>query len=274
MSEIEGAVLEDAPRAPDRPGGWHAVRDLAVDEAFRMVRHPASLVGAALFLGLPWVEGAADGTGQLAYSELGEGLTMYYGVAAYFAAHRCASRARRAGAGEWLEPLPMTPARQTGAFCLACLGPFAAACLGLAVAYTLVEQVDLVVLEPGLWRLLGSAVTVLAGCLLGVMVSRWLPVAGAPLLVMTGLVATCVLLQEVPLVLSPYTDWVGWPNTVLAEPYVTQGSPGWHVAYLVGLGGMAAAGSFVVHPPVRHWALLGGLAALAVTVAAGLLQLP
>jgi hypothetical protein len=91
-----------------------------------------------------------------------------------------------------------------------------------------------------------------------VLVNAWLD--GKP--ETTGLLATYVTWPEYGT--GPGSAWSG----------IQPGSAPWHVAYLVGLCCMAAAGAFL-RAARRTWlVLLAGAAATAGTVAAGLAQLP
>jgi hypothetical protein len=71
---------------------------------------------------------------------------------------------------------------------------------------------------------------------------------------------------------------IGWGQWGSADGRVwgglAPGSPAWHVAYLLGLCGLAACAALLRVAPRRTPVLLAAVASLAVAVAAGIGQLP
>ncbi|NUR83328.1 MAG: hypothetical protein HOY71_04485, partial [Nonomuraea sp.] len=102
-----------------RPAG--RVTALALAEARRVLLHPLTLVGLALYAFAVFDSGWGP---RPAYSALTSSLVLPFGVPVFFAAVLVASSSRRAGADEMLAPTPVTREERTAASCLAALGPF------------------------------------------------------------------------------------------------------------------------------------------------------
>jgi hypothetical protein len=161
---------------------------------------------------------------------------------------------------------------------LASLGP-ALVALGLATAFHVVFLAqDRYVVAPTFWHLLQGPVTIVGGCAVGVMVARWLPFRGAVLVVVVGLVAVNVWLANGSTDMQLFgfmTSWAAWAaGSVVGWAGVIPGSPAWHVVYLLGLSGMAAAAALARNAERRAPYVAAGLVSLFVAVAGGIGQLP
>jgi len=268
-------------RARHAPGAtWSPVASLAVaaqlagPEAWRIVRHPIALAG----LGLHFLIFAAiaDNGPRDAFEVLSTGSTFFYGVFTYFAANHVATRTRRSGSAELLAPLPAGEHERTLGLCLAALGPMLLNCLGNGAGYLVLEARGLFEVHPTFWHVAQGPATVLGAGLLGVMVARWAPYPGAALVVMVGMFAWNIWTSNDGAdggLLGTYVSWAVYgPGN--AWYGVHPGSPAWHVAYLVALCAMAAAGAVLRTTPHRWRVLALGAAATACAVAAGWAQLP
>jgi hypothetical protein len=267
-------LREPAPWAPTRvrvlPDRARAVRTLALAEARRLTLHPTIAIGFALGLLFTGVGSFGNEDGYNRYIELtgGGGSGLYLPPLVFFAAGLCASRARRSRASDVFDATAATPFDRTLAQCLAALGPaltaFALVLLSLAV-YTVVGAE--LPATPTVWELLALPLSVLGAGTLGVMVSRWLPFRGAPLLVLVGIASVSIALGEDYPMLISYTEFPDWqPDetyVMVANPVVA------HALYLLGLDVMAAIGALLAHRTRLRLLLWLGAVATAATVAAG-----
>jgi hypothetical protein len=119
---------------------------------------------------------------------------------------------------------------------------------------------------------------VLGGCLLGVMVGRWVPARGSAVLTAVALVVVNVWTDNGPDARRGFgfmTSWLAWtPPLPDGSPQLIGGSPAWHVGYLLALCGLAATGAMLRSAP-RRLPLIAVGAALAVAAGvAGYLQVP
>lgn len=246
---------------------------LGVREGRRIVLHPLSLIGLALYAVL--VASAADRGARGAYELVTDGPTFFCGVLTYFAAHLVASRDRRAHSGELLAAAPTPAAGRVAGLCVAALVP-AAVCAGYVLAlhaWNLAR--DAYVVAPSFWHLAQGPLTLLGAALLGTMVARLTAAPGVALLVMLAVIVVCMWLNDRPLLqtLSPYTTWPVW---VADQRWagLHPGSAAWHAGYLASLCGMAASGAFLREAHSRLRVLCVGGACTAAAVVTGLLQLP
>jgi hypothetical protein len=271
---VSDAVRRPAP-APATPqaGTWSTLA-LAIREGRLLVTHPVALVALAFIPITHTFEPGPSWDPWDFISAPGLILSMWYGLPVYFAANRCASRARRAGTEEWLDAMPTSPVRRTAALCLACMGPFFVAVV-LLIAFSIwASQQPENVLPPGPWRHLATALTVLGAGLLGVMVSQWFPFTGASSLVMIAIITAHLALQEDPslTLLTGTPEWSAY-RAFPSRALLTQAPPIWHAFYLLGLCCMAASGAFLTHKDCRGRALAVGAAATAMTAACAWRQL-
>jgi hypothetical protein len=249
---------------------------LTRQETRRLVLHPLMLLGqvaavaALLNAVLTWPEGRGP------FGAITTAATFFTGVLGLFAANLLATRDHRAGARELLAPLPAREHDRTLALCAASLAP-AAMSLAVVLAFhgVLLATGAYGARVPGAGLLLQGPVTVLGGCLLGVMVARWLPARGAAVLTVVALVVVNVWTEEDD-ARRPFgfmTSWLQWvPPMPDGSTPLIEGSPAWHVVYLAALCGLAATGA-LLRTATRRLTLLGVGAALAATAAAaGFLQ--
>lgn len=266
-------MLDVAPRQTTSPA--RTTLALAIREAQLLLRHPAFLLGIGLLIVFAIDQfGWRSAVDQDAiYSGPALAVTMFLGMPAYFAANLRATHARRARTDELLNTGPTSTQQRTLALCLGALGPF-------LVAWALAAGLDTIVasryerfVEPGTLRVLAAALTVLGGALLGIMIGSLLPIPGAALVSMVGVVAACVYLQNgTNNLLSPYTEWSAWSSSVWMG--VVPGSPAWHLVYIASLCFMAACGALATHPQWRRTTISIGAVAIALTITAALAQLP
>jgi hypothetical protein len=258
----------NARPVPDRA---RAVVALARAEARQMLLHPAVVGG--LLLALLAVGASSKATGFDRYVALtgGAPLGLYLPPLAFFAANLCASRTRRARAGEVFDATAATPADRTLALCLAAFGPAVAAAAVVALAYAYFRLTGPALPPaPLFWEVLALPLAVLGGGLLGVLVARWLPFRGGALAVFAALVVA--------------SAWAGqfWPMLVTLTEFadfqddggyrlVTDNPSGAHAAYLLGLDVMAAVGALLAHRGHRRLLLGVGAVATGGTVWAALL---
>lgn len=252
---------------PRRGSDWPATLALARREAVLLVRHPMHLAGVAVVCIGPFFETKAGSNSRTAYFSLGLDVVTFDGILTYFAAHLCATRAARSHAHGWLDATVTPRACRTAAMCLAALGPFAVACLLLAVEDPVIGAYADRSADPGPARLFGSAVCVLGAGLLAVAVSRWLRFVGAALVTMIAVIAASMWADSHGRsILQPMFEWSTWDGTTANGPFVgvVPGSPGWHALYLSGWTALAGCAALLAH---RRWRY----PALAVAVLAGVL---
>lgn len=253
------------------------VLGLARSEAWRLLRHPVMVAGFAL-----WITFAVDTVLHpikvVQASEIVDGMLSFFpGVPALLAAHMVATRDRRAGTGDLLATTPARAEERVRALCLAALGPALVALLLNVVAFAWLETSGSFAVTPPVAHVVQAPLTVLGACLLGTMVGVWAPSPVAPVLTMIAMVGLHVGVAErttaqlfAPLVM--WADWGPYDGSVWVRWF--PGDPVWHDAYVLGLCGLAAAGAVFRVAERRSRVLPLGLASLALTVVAGLVQLP
>jgi hypothetical protein len=114
------------------------------------------------------------------------------------------------------------------------------------------------------------------GTALGLMVSTWAPSRSTAVLTMVVMVAGTMWLnsQEALQLFAPVMLWASWGATGSAWAGTVDGSPVWRLVSVRGLTGMAACGALLRVAERRGPVVLAGLVAVAVTVLAGIGQLP
>ncbi len=263
--------------APPAPPVRQVVPVLARVEALRLLLHPVTLVGTGLWLFMTstlwW--GAAPRPLDV-FEAVGSSLSWTPGVLMILVGYLVATREQRAGTLDVLGSMPSQEPERLRALCLASLAPGAVALLlDLALTGLLLAQ-DMFAQTPTVPQLLQAPLTVVGATLLGVLVAAWAPVAFAPALTVVAMIALHVGLGSgsVASLLGPAVFWAKWGITEgqLWHGFIG-GSHWWHLTYVAGLCGLAAAGA-VVHSARTRTVVAAGLAALAVTVLAALLQLP
>lgn len=257
---------------------------LALNESRRLLCHPLSLLGPALWI-LDVATSGWDGP-RPAFTALTAPMTMFWGVPLFFAANLVASASRRAGTEELLGVLPRGWADRAGGLCLAAFAPFLAGVLGQAALLGLYLVTDNPLERyPTIAELAGGPLNLLGACLLGIAVARWLPWPGAPLLVMVALIRVNQHLDTAgaapgeesgPLhMLGFYVDFALWgPEPFLAPRGFRPGSAGWHAVYLLGMCLGAGALAMLARPSRRSLWLTVGAAAVVVSAVAGALTIP
>jgi hypothetical protein len=248
---------------------------LVPQEARRLLLHPLMLAGFGLMLLTAW--GQARHAGPWDAFDLVDSTTSFFpGLLAILAADLLATRDLRAGSSEALSALPGRPVDRVLAQGLGGLAPAGVALLVTVGLHAFFVWHGSYFVEPDVWQVLQGPVTVLGACLFGQMVGIWLPYRGAGVLSMVALV---VLNAEVNghESLAPLGFMISWPAYGFA-PHVwagqLPGSPAWHVAYLVGLCGLALAASLLKVAGPRRSVVALGTTALVLAVVGGLLQLP
>ncbi|WP_214106291.1 hypothetical protein [Acrocarpospora catenulata] len=271
-------LLESHEDHEDLEDKVSALPVLALTEARRLLRHPLTLLGFALFA-LSVVTEVGDYWGpRPAFSLITNGMVLWLGVLVFFAAELVASASRRAGGDELLGVLPTSRTRRTAASCLAALGPFLVACLVqamLCAGYAVWE----VPLErpPTIFELASGPLCVLGAGVLGVASARWLPWRGSSMLVMVALILYNNIGDEATgrHLLGFYAElpiWGQWPYR--AAKGFHPGNTDWHAVYLLALCLGAGALAMLRDSP-RRWFWLGaGALTLVLAVVAGWAQLP
>jgi hypothetical protein len=264
------AVLIEDGRQP-RPVPVPVV--LGMQEGMRILRHPISLVGAAVMIIFMLTVGD-NGPGD-AFGALSTGPT-FFGVFTYFAANLVASRDRRAHTGELLTATPAPRPARVAALCVGALVPTLAAVLFVVVVHAMHHARGLYEVAPGFFHLVQGPLAVLGAALLGIMVARLAGVPGAALLVMVAMFAWNIWTSNDPGnagLLGTAMSWVVYsPNPGWHGLY--PGSPGWHDAYLLGLCAMAATGAFLREAAKPRRVLALGTLLTALTAVPAYLQLP
>ena len=268
------AVL--APRVATAPPSRTVVPALAVQEARRLVLHPLMLLGFGIWLANAVRAVFVDGGPREAFETISSMLSFYPGIFTILLGGLVATRDRRAESREILAPLPGRPQER-----LLALVPAAAALalVGLALqlllhGYFLLDE--RYVVPPGVGHLLQGPVNLMGGTLLGVMVGTWAPARASAVITMVLMVAANVYLgaQVGYAVFGPMMTWTRWGETNGFWAGTVDGSPGWHVVYLLGLTGLAASAGLLRVADRRTPVVAGGLLALAAAVVGGLGQLP
>lgn len=272
LPDAIGAPMAFAPtRVVVSPSRARAVAALAVTESRRLLTHPVLLVGGLLSVLVMGVSTSGDDPFTRYIELTGSGGTaLYVPLLAFVAAGLCASRTRRARAGEVLDATAATPFERTLAQCLAAIGPALASFVLILAALGLFVVADAELPRtPPVWELLTMPLAILGAGTLGVMVSRWLPFRGAPLLVVAALVTVSIALSEdYPLLITfvEYAEW-GENDTYVALQSLPSAA---HGLYIIGLDVMAAIGALLVHRDHRRPLLALGAVATAGTIVAAL----
>lgn len=239
-------------------------------EARKLLRHPASIVGAVLALAIPVVATWNDMPVLNRYDALTNESLIPFGVGVLVAAHLGTMRARRHRTTELFDSLAATDATMTAAHLIA-VG-FAAGFALLLVAGELAFMLAIggVTAPRPEVVMIGPALVAFAGAF-GVALGRWAPRLFAAPLGLTGIVAACTVLMA-----SNSADGKAWLslwvvsdalNGTVSElslrPY------GWRLLYITGLAVVAAAIAFTRHRRQRIAALGLALTAMTGTAFAG-----
>lgn len=272
MSAQTAVVGRPVTAAPARA----VVPALAVLEARRLLLHPLTVLGFAVFAFNAAVTLVADQGPRSAFETVNLVVTFYPGLMLVLAANLVGSRDHRAGSAEVLGPLPGRPEERVLAVALASLAPALLgllAVLGLHAGY-LAE--DRYAVSPGFWHILGGAVTLVGACLFGLMLAVWAPARSVGLVGLVALVAACVYVdgRGDAHLFSASMSWARWGLYPEQWAGVYDGSPMWHVGYLASLCALALAAAWVRVADRRTRPVVLGVCALVAVVATGIAQLP
>lgn len=250
---------------------------LARREARRLVLHPVALVGLglAVLASGGFVVGGNDPVP--AFEAVTFSPSLFPGIPMILAGHMVATRDGRAGALDLLGGVPARAEERVRALCLAALAPaLIASTLSGGLFLLLLARGDFADV-PSAAQLLIPPSTVLGGTLLGVMVGVWSPPLVSPVLAIVAMVGLhlAVAGDAALRLLAPAAAWADW-GLYDGSVWIGQlpGSPGWHLAYVLGLSALAVTGALLRVSERRAPVIGVGLVTLAATVAAGVLQLP
>jgi hypothetical protein len=266
-----------APSLPSTTPTARVVPTLARAEAVRLLRHPFMVFGFTIFVLTTGYSLLVDTSATTAFSLIDSFPSFYPGVLAILAGSLVASRDHRAGTGELLTALPGRAVERVLASSLACLAPAALTLVLILVLHGLYLQQGVYVDVPGPAHLTQGAVSVLGGALFGVMVGTWAPTRSAALVALVVMVLANVWVQDDSnrALFGLSIGWGEWGSTDgRVWGGLVPGSPGWHVAYLLGLCGLAACAALLRVAPRRGPVLLAAVISLALAVAGGVGQLP
>ena len=272
MTTVSMARAPASAAAPAAPPSGSSVRwALARVEGHRLLAHPLFMLGGALST-LFFAASSTDGSDSLFALAGGFFVVLGGAVGTFPVACLAASRARRDAAQDFYAGQPTTASLRTEAMLLSL------AWIGLAGAALIVVAAIVLAGPDGALAVAGKAYTL-----------RPLELAQGPLyLVMVGAFGVLVgswsrrgypaVIGALVLFLPP-TPWLPWitfgegvPQGFTDDSMVNT-SVGWHLAGLVGLTALAAAGALARHDR-RPRVVVLALAGLAATVAGIALGLP
>jgi hypothetical protein len=260
------------------------LRVLGWVETRRYAQHPLFLIGVALLI--PTAVSTAGDRNPWGGAQITPAFCLgVLGVVVGFDLTRSTGRAEDA-----VESTPADTVVRTAALCLACLLPAATALLWMfaqLAAYATWPSTGgwypAVGTATALAELLaGSVLAAIGGPLVGVLVGRWTRIPGAWLLAATALVGW-VLLSTYGLAMppsrwatlvslnAPLGQWVSSDRPGNERLWLAAGSPWWHLAYVMMLGGLAATAAMLRDAAgARRGRLVGVLAVLALLALASL----
>jgi hypothetical protein len=254
--------MSNADRSEQLRGGL-SLAAFAARETTLLLRHPVHLFG--LFYAAAFVVMPNSGAFWVFFGGEGNSFCAWYGFAVYLAASLCRSRARRTGAQDWLEAMPLHDGYRLIASCLATLGPFFIACVVLFNARQRIGEQPNQVFDTSAPALLGYALVVLGAGLLGVAVGAWIRSPGIPLLIAIGIFAV----SSSDTSLSPFVTWIDWQH---GGDILRQGSRQWHASYILGLAGMAACSAVGRYRPWFRVSCIAGAIFTGLTLTAAFAQ--
>jgi hypothetical protein len=233
---------------------------LARQEARRLLLHPLTLVGFAVFLVIATTTVFQDQGPRPAYETTNMGLTFFPGLLLVLAANLVATRDRRADSEELLAPLPGRAEERLLAQALASLAPAAAGLAGVLALHAGYLAGDRYVGVPTPWHLLGI----------------WVPGRSAAVVGLAALVVTAAWVDNHgdARLFGVATSWARWGLYTEDWAGVVAGSPPLHVGYLLSLCATALAAAWVRVADRRAPSVVLGLVALGSAVAFGIAQLP
>ena len=251
------------------------VTRLAGSESRRLLRHPVMVGGFALWSVIV-VEAFVRGDIKVVQaSEMLNSLSFFPGIPALVAAHMVATRDRRAGTLDLLGTTPGRAEERVRALCLAAFAPAILALVLNTAQFAALLAIDAFAVTPTVWHVLQAPLTILGACLLGTMVGVWAPSAVAPVITMVVMVGAHVAVaeQDPAQLFAPLVFWANWgPFDGSVWVGYFSGSPAWHLVYVAGLCGMAAAAAVVRVAERRRTVVVLGLCAVAVMAVGAVLQ--
>jgi hypothetical protein len=274
------STLAVGGRLPAAPPVRSVVVVLAGQEARRLIRHPLTLVGFALYVVLGGVTVFDDQGPRSAFETVAMLPAFYPGLLMVLLGTLQATRDGRAGSTELLGPLPGRAQERVLALTLATLAPAAlvlvcATALHLAYLgvgrYAHAENA-----VPTAWHLLAGPVVVIGAVLLGAMLGVWFPSRVTGVVGVVAIVVANLWLdgQGDLALLGQAVGWATWGLYADSWAGVREGSAALHLVYLGGLSAMAAAAAWVRVADRRTAPVVVGVLATLATVAAGVGQLP
>jgi hypothetical protein len=249
---------------------------LAVQEARRLLLHPLTLLGFAVFAFNAAVTLVDDQGPRSAFETVNLVLTFYPGLLLVLAANLVGSRDHRAGSDEVLGPLPGRAEERLLAQALASLAPALVGLVAVLALHVGYLAGDRYVVSPGIWHVVAGPVTLVGACLFGLMLAVWTRARSLGLIGLVVLVGLCVYLdnQEGAHLFGAAVSWARWGMFPDEWAGVYDGSPMWHVGYLLSLSALALAAAWVRVADRRTPPVVLGVAALVAVMATGLAQLP
>jgi hypothetical protein len=251
---------------------------VGVMESRRLLLHPVMLIGFGWWTFI-FVVGEIQGTFVVQrWETVTTSLSFFPGVLCILAGHMVSTRDRRAGSLEVLGAVPGRAEERVLGLCLGALAPAAVAlCLNVAVLVVF-ALTDGFALTPTVWHVVQAPITVLGGCLLGVLLGVWAPSRATPVIAMVAIVGINIWLNGLGgsgRLFGPMVSWADWgPYDGTRWYALVEGSPFGHVLYLCGLCALAASAAVLRVAERRTLVVLIGLASVGLTVAGGLIQLP
>jgi len=253
-------------------------------EAKRMLRSPAYLLIFGFLILTGGVESIQDGVDRLLDPAIFYEMVIYYsglwiGLVTYLAAHLVTSSARRTGADQQLGSSPVDERGRGLAMCIGVvLGPFVVIVGLLVCAAILASNTDVSTpdgLAPfSIVELTQLALSIVGGGIFGVVLATWLRFPGSLILGFIFLVFSTLMIIGSGDV-SDVTPWLAWTATApswIDSPWALTGSQTWHAAYLAGMCGLGVCAVAMKQREGRRPWLIASACALALTVAAALLQ--
>ncbi len=229
--------------------GTASLRTMAGIESRRLARHPAFVIGVVLAFGvLVLVFALSDDPDFADLLSMPVLPAFFIGLTSLVATGRLTRSTD--GATEAIDTAPGSEARRTTALALACLVPFAAGVLWLAVQLAMVasrgahphEWWFATMPDWQTWSILLALVPVacLGGGLLGVLTGRWLRFPGAPAVVVVAVVAIAMV-GQVPVAYGSSSElrlWVPWAmfqpgSDVDGTQGLLAGNPAFYLLYLL-----------------------------------------
>ena len=236
-------------------------RQLGAIEARRMVRHPAYPIGmlyVAVFLVALLTEEARPPVVNTIYVTLFLCLVLVYAPVTIIVANRVAAATYRRRVREVLDGTPVQARERTAGMIIGLLrGPVLVGLIAAATLFVLQQftsadvPVTDQVLPRGPLEYLQLPVLVLGAGLLGIATARWLPWPGAmPVVVLAVWLGTIAMYPFSAGTVAEDRAWFAlWPVWLAAEQGMLPRQPLdrelWHLAYLLGLAGLAGAAALL-----------------------------